>query len=68
MLLQTEGVEDTDLSGVEHFTEVGVIAQEVETIPELAFMCGTKDDLKTVKMINLIGYLINGFQEQKLKS
>ena len=30
-----EGVEDSDLSGVYHYTEAGLIAQDLEKIPEL---------------------------------
>lgn len=39
-----EGVEDTDLSGVEHFTQSGLIAQDVEKIPELAHIVKTTNE------------------------
>lgn len=70
-LIVPEGVEDTDLSGVEHFTETGFVAQEVEKIPELSYMVEeikyTKDKLKGIKTNNLIAYLVKAFQEQETR-
>ena len=61
------GKEDTDLTNVEHFTESGFVAQEIEAIPELAYMVEEvkykKDNLKGIKNTDLIAYLVKGLQE-----
>ncbi len=64
-LMLDEDHEDPDLTNVEHYTEVGFIAQELEKITELSFMVlqDPSKELKTVGMTNLIGYLVKGFQE-----
>jgi len=68
-LIVAEGVEDTDLSGVEYFTESGFVAQEVEKIPELAYMVEeikySKDKLKGIKTNDIIPYLVKSVQELK---
>ena len=70
-LIVAEGVEDTDLSGVEHFTETGFVAQEVEKIPELAYMVEeikySNDKLKGIKTNDLIPYLVKALQEQETR-
>lgn len=61
------GKEDTDLTNVEHFTESGFVAQELEAIPELSYMVEevkyNKDKLKGIKNTDLIAYLVKGLQE-----
>jgi hypothetical protein len=67
-LIVPEGVEDTDLTGVEHYTETGFVAQEVEKIPELAYTIEeikySNDKLKGIKTNDLIPYLVKALQEQ----
>ena len=63
--LVVDGDQSPDLTNVQHFTEVGFIAQDVENIDELKFMV-TNDEtsgIKQVSMLNLLGYLVKGFQE-----
>jgi hypothetical protein len=64
-----EADEAPDLTGVSHFTEVGFIAQDVEQVPELQFMVSTMEgsDTKTIAPMNLIGYLVKGFQEMNAR-
>lgn len=70
-LIVPEGVENTDLSGIEHFTETGFVAQEIEKIPELAYMVEdikySKDKLKGIKTNDLIPYLVKALQEQQAR-
>lgn len=57
------GVEDTDLSGVEHETEMGFNAQDVQKIPELAFIVKEHNDLLSLNYMNLISVLTKSIQE-----
>ena len=61
-----------DLSDVEWFTESGFIAQDVERIPQLAYLVGdaeSSDDsgetTKSLVYTDLIAWLVAGFQEQQ---
>ena len=61
-----------DLSDVEWFTESGFIAQDVERIPQLAYLVGdaeSSDDsgetTKSLVYTDLIAWLVRGFQEQQ---
>jgi hypothetical protein len=64
-----EGKEDSDLSGVTHYLESGVIAQDIEKIPELQHLVkpfthpDLRIELKSVSYEQLIPYLIKGIQE-----
>ena len=68
-LLVPEGVEDSDLSGVNHYLESGVVAQDIENIPELSHLVSsfTHPDLhvqlKSVSYDQLIPYLVKAVQE-----
>jgi hypothetical protein len=64
-----EDDEAPDLTDVSHFTEVGFIAQDVEQVSELQFMVSTMEgsDTKTIAPMNLIGYLVKGFQEMNAR-
>lgn len=70
-LIVPEGVEDTDLTGVEHYTETGFVAQEVEKISELAYTVEeikyNKDKLKGIKITDLIPFLVKAIQELSQK-
>ena len=60
---------NSDLSGVTHYLESGVIAQDIENIPELAHLVkpfthpDLRTELKSVSYDQLIPYLIKGIQE-----
>ncbi len=70
-LIVPEGVENTDLTGVEHYTETGFVAQEVEKIPELAYTVEAikynKDKLKGIKISDFIPFLVKALQEQETR-
>ena len=68
-LILDEEHENPDLTNVDHYTEVGFIAQELEKIKELSFMVmnDPSKELKTVGMLNLIGYIVKGFQELEVR-
>lgn len=70
-LIVPEGVENTDLTGVEHYTETGFVAQEVEKIPELAYTVEeikyNKDKLKGIKISDFIPFLVKALQEQETR-
>ena len=59
------GKEDTDLEGVEHNTEMGFNAQDIQKIPELAFIVSESEDtnLLAVNYTNLISLLCKSVQE-----
>ena len=67
--LVPEGIEDADLTGVTHNFESGMIAQELENIPELSHLVShfTHPDLhiqlKSVSYDQLIPYLVKSIQE-----
>lgn len=63
------GVEDTDLTGIYNERAVGVVAQELEEIPELSWLVKTdpSDDLKSVDYTGLNVYLLRAVQELSLK-
>jgi hypothetical protein len=65
-----EGVEDSDLTGVETINEAGLISQEVEKIPELSWLIteqelniDTKKYYKAIDYGSLYPYLIKAVQE-----
>ena len=64
-----EGVEDSDLTDVEHFTEAGFEAQAVEQIPELAWAVRTPANLdkepRSLDYTSIIAFLVAGFKEQQ---
>ena len=64
-----EGVEDSDLTDVEHFTEAGFEAQAVEQISELAWTVRTPANLakepRSLDYNSIIAYLVAGFKEQQ---
>lgn len=59
------GVEDTDLSGVQHVTETGFNAQDVQNIPELSFLVheNKEADLLSLNYTSLIAFLTKSIQE-----
>ena len=61
-----EGVEDADLSGVDHHTEMGFNSQDIQKIPELEFIVNKneKTDLLSINYIQLIALLTKSIQEQ----
>jgi len=65
-----EGVEDSDLTGVEAINEAGLISQDVEKIPELNWLIteqelgiDTKKYFKAIDYGSLYPYLIKAVQE-----
>ena len=58
-----EGVEDSDLTGIEHSKAVGVVAQEIRTIPELAWLVHEADDTLSVDYTSLNVYLLRAVQQ-----
>ena len=67
-----EGVEDTDLSGVEHYDKVGVVAQELEQVSGLEWLVrespdgivhGDNNPTKSVSYGALNIYLLRAVQQ-----
>ena len=56
-------VEDSDLTGVETHEQAGLIAQDLEQIPELAFIVREFEGVKTVEYNSLLPYVIKSVQE-----
>jgi len=56
-------VEDSDLTGVETYDQAGLIAQDLERIPELAFLVQEFEGMKTVNYTSLLAYVIKSVQE-----
>lgn len=71
-LLVPAGVEDTNLTGIPNFTEMGLVAQELEDIAELAFAVSVSTDfaghdIKTVDYNSIFSLSIKALQEQALE-
>lgn len=66
-----EGVEDSDLTGVEHHTESGFEAQAVRAIPELNHLVSQSlnevNDLYALDYNQLIPFLVKSIQELKAR-
>ena len=66
------GVEDTDLTSITNFTEMGLVAQDIERVEELSFAVSVSADfngnqIKTVDYNSVFSLSVKALQEQNLQ-